>query len=70
MQPEQLVRIAAGSLVLTSLALGIEANPIFTSKCFLFLAAFVGLNLRPSGFTKICPLDNVLAKFGIKNGSC
>jgi hypothetical protein len=72
MNAERIVRIAAGSFILLSLALalGIEASPIFASKYFLFFTAFVGLNLFQSGFTKICPLNNILARFGIKNGSC
>ena len=70
MHAERIVRIVAGSFILLSLALGIEASPIFASKYFLFLTAFVGLNLFQSGFTKICPLNNMLAKCGIKNGSC
>jgi hypothetical protein len=70
MHAERIVRIVAGSFILLSLALGMEASPIFASKYFLFLTAFVGLNLFQSGLTKICPLNNILAKCGIKNGSC
>jgi hypothetical protein len=70
MNAERIVRIVAGSFVLLSLALGVEASPIFVSKYFLFFTAFVGLNLFQSGFTQTCPLNNILAKFGIKNGSC
>jgi hypothetical protein len=70
MNAERIVRIVAGSFILLSLALGIEASPIFASKYFLFLTAFVGLNLFQSGFTKICPLNNILAKCSSKNGSC
>lgn len=70
MNSERIVRIVAGSFVLLSLALGIEASPIFVSKYFIFFTAFVGLNLFQSGFTKICPLNSILARFGIKSGSC
>lgn len=70
MNAERIVRIVAGSFILLSLALGIEASPIFASKYFLFFTAFVGLNLFQSGFTKICPLNNILIRFGIKSGSC
>jgi Protein of unknown function (DUF2892) len=70
MNAERIVRIVAGFFILLSLALGIEASPIFASKYFLFFTAFVGLNLFQSGFTKICPLNNILAKIGINNGSC
>ncbi len=70
MNAERIVRIVAGSFVLLSLALGLEASPIFASKYFLFFTAFVGLNLFQSGFTQFCPLNNILAKCGVKNGSC
>jgi hypothetical protein len=70
MNVERIVRIVAGSFVLLSLSLGVEASPIFVSKYFLFFTVFVGLNLFQSGFTQICPLNNILAKFGIKNSTC
>jgi Inner membrane protein YgaP-like, transmembrane domain len=70
MNAERIVRIVAGSFILLSLALGIEASPIFLSRYFLFFTAFVGLNLFQSGFTQICPLNNILSRFGIKSGSC
>jgi len=69
MNAERIVRIVAGGFVLLSLALGVEASPLFVSKYFLFFTAFVGLNLFQSGFTQFCPLNNILARFGIK-GSC
>ena len=70
MNAERIVRIVAGTFILLSLSLGVEASPIFVSKYFLFFTAFVGLNLFQSGFTRICPLNNILAKFGINNSSC
>lgn len=69
MSAERIVRIVAGSFVLLSLALGVEASPLFVSKYFLFFTAFVGLNLFQSGFSKFCPLDSILSRFGVKN-SC
>ena len=69
MNAERIVRIVAGGFVLLSLALGAEASPLFVSNYFLFFTAFVGLNLFQSGFTQICPLNNILARFGVK-GSC
>jgi hypothetical protein len=69
MNAERIVRIVAGGFILLSLALGAEASPLFVSSYFLFFTAFVGLNLFQSGFTQICPLNNILAKFGVK-GSC
>ena len=69
MNAERIVRIVAGGFVLLSLALGVEASPLFVSKFFLLFTAFVGLNLFQSGFTQICPLNNILARLGVK-GSC
>jgi hypothetical protein len=69
MNAERIVRIVSGFFVMLSLALGVESSPIFVSHNFLFFTAFVGLNLFQSGFTKFCPLNNILAAFGIK-GSC
>ena len=70
MTAERIVRIVAGFFVMLSLALGVEASPLFVSQYFLFFTAFVGFNLFQSGFTQICPLNNILAKFGVKGGSC
>ena len=70
MNAERIVRIVAGFFVLLSVALGAEESPIFVSKYFLFFTAFVGLNLFQSGFTNLCLMNNILAKFGIKNNSC
>lgn len=69
MNAERIIRIFAGFMILLSLALGVQASPIFVHQYFLFFTAFVGLNLFQSGFTRICPLNNILGKFGIK-GSC
>ena len=70
MNAERIVRIVAGFFILLSLSLGIEGSPLFVSQYFLGFTVFVGLNLFQSGFTKICPLNNILAKLGIKGGSC
>ncbi len=64
----QFVRIFAGAFVLISLSLGVEASPVFVSKHFLWLTAFVGVNLFQSGFTRLCPLENILRKLGVKDG--
>jgi len=61
----QFVRIFAGAFVLISLALGVEASPLFVSKHFLWFTAFVGANLFQSGFTRFCPLEIVLRKAGV-----
>ena len=69
MNAERIIRIVAGSFILLSLALGVEASPLFISKYFLLFTAFVGLNLFQSGFTQFCPLNNILARLGVKS-SC
>jgi hypothetical protein len=66
MTVERLIRIFAGAFVLVSLALGAEASPLFVSQYFLWLTAFVGANLFQSGFTRICPLESILRRLGVK----
>jgi hypothetical protein len=70
MNIERLIRIIAGTFIMLSLSLGVEASPIFVSNNFLWFTGFVGLNLFQSGFTNFCPMNNILAKFGVKSGSC
>jgi len=70
MNTERIVRIVAGSFILLSLLLGVEASPLFVSKHFLWITGFVGLNLFQSGFSKICPLNSILAKIGVKSAAC
>lgn len=65
----QFVRIFAGAFVLISLALGVEGSPLFVSSKFLWFTAFVGVNLFQSGFTRFCPLENILRKFGVKDSA-
>lgn len=70
MNAERIVRIVAGSFILLSLLLGVEASPLFVSMHFLWFTGFVGLNLFQSGFTSICPLNSILAKLGVKSAAC
>jgi hypothetical protein len=65
MSVERIVRIVAGSFVLISLALGVEASPVFVHSGFLWFTAFVGFNLLQSGFTRFCPLEIILRKLGV-----
>jgi DUF2892 family protein len=69
MTTERVVRIFAGTFVLLSLALGLEASPIFVSARFLAFTAFVGANLLQSGFTRFCPLELVLRKAGVRSAA-
>lgn len=59
------VRVIAGTFVLSSLALGVEASPLFVSQRFLWLTTFVGLNLLQSAFTGFCPAEMLLRKAGL-----
>jgi hypothetical protein len=68
MTVERYIRILAGFFVLLSLALGVEASPIFHSPWWLAFTAFVGLNLFQSGFTGFCPPASLLRKLGVPDG--
>ncbi|WP_173399623.1 DUF2892 domain-containing protein [Sediminibacterium sp. C3] len=57
---ERIVRAVAGGFVLTSISLA-----YFVHINWLLLAAFVGLNLLQSSFTKFCPLECILEKANI-----
>ncbi|NJD06212.1 MAG: DUF2892 domain-containing protein [Methylococcaceae bacterium] len=65
MTTDRIVRIVAGTFVLLSLSLGVEASPLFHSSNWLWFTAFVGANLLQSGFTQFCPLEIVLKKLGV-----
>ena len=65
MTTENAIRILAGTMVLTSLALAHFINPMW-----LLLTAFVGVNLIQSAFTGFCPAEIVFKKAGIGSGSC
>ncbi len=69
MTVNQYIRIFAGAFVLISLALGVEASPLFVSKNWLWFTAFVGANLFQSGFTRLCPLETILIKLGVAKTS-
>ncbi len=57
---ENAIRILAGTMVLTSLALAHWVNP-----SWLWLAVFVGVNLIQSAFTGFCPAETILRKLGV-----
>jgi len=65
MTVERVVRILAGVMVLLSLALA-----HFHSPYWLWLTAFVGLNLFQSGFTNWCPAMSILRAMGLKDATC
>jgi len=57
MTNEHIIRAVAGTLVLTSLALAVYVN-----QNWLWLTAFVGLNLLQSSVSKWCLLETILTK--------
>ncbi len=66
MKIENAIRLLAGSLVLASLALARWVHP-----AWLWLAAFVGLNLAQSALTGFCPAETILKKLGVgRGGGC
>ena len=56
------VRAIAGTFILISLLLAVYVN-----MNWLWFTVFIGANLLQSAFTKWCLLEDILAKFGIKD---
>ncbi|MFZ9855388.1 MAG: YgaP family membrane protein [Limisphaerales bacterium] len=65
MTTENAIRILAGTMILTSLALA-----HFVSPMWLLLTAFVGVNLIQSAFTGFCPAETILRKLKITQDAC
>jgi hypothetical protein len=67
MKTESLIRIMAGTVVLTSVSLA-----HFVSEWWLLLAIFASLNLIQSAFTGFCPPEILFKKLGLvkEGGSC
>lgn len=65
MKIERLVRMFAGTVILTSLALAHYHSPNW-----LWVTAFVGFNLLQSSFTNFCPLELALKKLGVGGSGC
>ena len=63
MNPENVVRLMAGTMVLVSVALG-----HFVNEWWLLLAVFAGLNLIQSVFTGFCPPTLIMRKMGWGKG--
>lgn len=57
---KDILRLVPGLFILISLALGLWVN-----KYWFGLAAFVGINLIQSSFTKWCLLEDILKKLGV-----
>ena len=65
MTVERAVRLLAGVIILISLALG-----VYISHYWLWLTAFVGLNLSQSALTNWCPAMTIFRIIGLKDASC
>ena len=65
MTVERAVRLVAGLIILLSLALA-----HFFSPNWLWLTAFVGLNLLQSAFTNWCPAMTIFRALGLKDAGC
>ena len=62
MTVERAVRLLAGIIVLGSLALG-----YWVSHYWLWLTAFVGLNLLQSAITNWCPAMTIFRMMGLRD---
>jgi hypothetical protein len=60
MTTENAIRVLAGTLVLTSIALAHWVDPLW-----LLLGVFVGVNLIQSAFTGFCPAEMILKRLGV-----
>lgn len=65
MTVERSVRLMAGVVVLLSLALA-----HYVSIYWLWLTAFVSLNLLQSAFTNWCPAMTIFRAMGLKDAGC
>lgn len=65
MTVERALRMMAGFVVLLSLVLA-----FYVSHYWLWLTAFVGLNLLQSAFTNWCPAMAIFRAMGLKDASC
>lgn len=61
MTRERIIRLVAGTFVLTSVGLG-----HFVSPWWLLLGVFVGANLFQSSLTRWCLLEDLLKRGGVK----
>lgn len=59
---ERVIRLFAGSMVLTSALLA-----YFVNINWIWLAVFVGANLVQSSLTRWCPLEMFLKAIGVKS---
>jgi len=65
MTVDRWIHVFAGTFIVVSLLLGVEASPFFVSRWWLAFTAFVGLNLFQYGFTNFCPISCILRRAGV-----
>jgi len=65
MTVERALRLMAGFVILLSFALA-----HYLSSYWLWLIAFVGLNLLQSAFTNWCPAMSIFRAMGMKDANC
>lgn len=66
---DRYIHVFAGCFILISLALGVDASPLFVSHWWLAFTAFVGANLFQYGLTNFCPMGLILKKLGVPESS-
>jgi hypothetical protein len=59
----------AGFFIVLSLALGVQASPLFHHVYWLWITLFVGVNLFQSGLTNWCLMDKILTRLGVPVGT-
>lgn len=64
MSIDRVVLLFAGIVILISVTMA-----FFVNINWLFLTAFVGLNLAQSALTGFCPLATILKKVGVQPGN-
>lgn len=68
MSIDRIVFAVAGFFTMLSVALGMQASPVFHHEYWLFFTAFVGINLFQSALTGFCPMVMILKAVGAKPG--
>lgn len=61
--------VIGGFFIILSLALGVQASPLFHHVYWLWFTLFVGVNLFQSGLTGWCLMDQILTKLGVPVGT-
>lgn len=66
----RIINMMAGMMIIFSVLLAHMSGTIdITQPSWLWFTLFVGANLFQFSFTGFCPLDTILRKMGVKDGS-